>query len=187
MLFSKSVASKFGVLLIAASITTVSSLLASSVTEVSLAQQATTKPILSTQCIRVSGQGTRGSKEDISINRELFTSNFFMGGSSWEINTPQSFTCKINSANSTSKFKSLRLEFGLPDEATKQPTTVNVYLNGNPAVTKTVSAGEKQTVFVDASKARSIAIEVVSTGEDKAYGIYFIDASLSKNPVPKTP
>lgn len=182
MIFSKSTASKFSVLLIAASITTVSSLLASSVTEVSLAQQTTTKPILSTQCVRISGGGAKYSKDDISINRELFTSNFYM----YVENDPSSFTCKINSANSASKFKSLRLEFGIPD-GNSRSSTVNIYLDGNQAATKTVSAGEKATVFVDVSKARSVAIEAVKAEERSHFGVYFIDASLSKNPVPKTP
>lgn len=186
MIFSKSTASKFGVLLIAASITTASSLLASSVTEVSLAQQTTTKPILSTPCVdntikEWGSRSWRNVSEDISINRQVFTSTFYIVARK----QPGGFACKINSGNFSSKFKSLKLEFGIPD-GKPMPTTVNVYSDGNQVATKTISGGEKGTLIVDVSKTRSIAFEVISEEDDKSV-IYFIDASLSKNPVAKTP
>ncbi|MBD1933067.1 MULTISPECIES: hypothetical protein [Cyanophyceae] len=121
--------------------------------------------LLSNTCVETSGRwGT--SREEISVGKELFTSVMYMtSGYYGGDGQPSSMTCRIRPAGSASKFKTLRLAFGIADNARKGQVTVSVHLDGNQVASRTISSGEKELLLIDVSKASSLAVETSCSSE----------------------
>lgn len=147
--------------------------------QVAQGQQRTTS-LFSTDC--VGGRGMGNSQRDISIGREVFTEIFYMTTSDSLI------TCRIRPAGSPPRFKTLRLAFGVTDNTrTRKPIDVNVYLDGNQAASRSLSAGEKSLLLLDVSNVSSVAIEVPNNNPNSilAYRVSFVQALLE--PISSSP
>ncbi|MCT7952876.1 hypothetical protein NG798_24045 [Ancylothrix sp. C2] len=139
-------------------------------------QQRTTS-LFSSSCVK-SGGWMQSNQQDISIGRQAFTQIFIIGNSNSLI------TCRIRPAGSQPRFKTLRLAFGIADNRrANQPATVNVYLDGNLAASRTVSAGEKSLVILDVSRISSVAIEVPA--DNYSQKVSFVQALLE--PISSSP
>lgn len=119
--------------------------------------------LFSTQCV---GQGLTGNQnKSVSIGRELFTSIFAIGGG-WA-NYNASITCRVRPPGAAPKFKTLRLAFGVPDDANQRnPMEVNIYLDGNKTESRSLYPGDKTLVLLDVNQVRSVAIEVLYSRSD---------------------
>jgi hypothetical protein len=125
--------------------------------------------LFSTQCV---GQGlTVNTNENVSIGRELFTSIFKIGGG-WA-NYNASITCRVRPPGSAPRFKTLRLAFGVADNANQRnPMEVNIYLDGTKAESRSLYRGEKALVLLNVAQVSSVAIEVLySSSANDSYDI----------------
>lgn len=149
--------------------------------QVAHGQQRTTS-LFSTGCVRRGYMDT--SQEDISIGRQVFTEIFYFRNNSVGANTDLLLTCRIRPAGSQPRFKTLRLAFGIADdERAGKPATVNVYLDGNMAISRTLSVGEKYLVILDVSRVSSVAIEIPQS--DFGRRVSFVQALLE--PISSSP
>jgi hypothetical protein len=93
-------------------------------------------PLTDLNCIRIKGDNFAsnfsGTKEDIILNREIYTSLLRFGSSS-----DQEFACKLPSAKSAS----LDLEMAIPSDA-GGPFLLSIYLNGNQIISEKVFPGK---------------------------------------------
>lgn len=122
-----------------------------------VAQAQRPMSLFSTQCVQ-RGYWDNATR-NISINRELFTQISEMRV--WNQDSSL-VTCRIRPAGSAPKFKTLRLAFGIADDARLPDSLeVNVYLNGNKAESRTISRGDKALILLDVTQASSVAIEVL--------------------------
>lgn len=129
------------------------------------AQQRTIS-LFSTNCIGDFSTST----QEIVIGREVFTSIASMYSG-------RSPTCRIRPAGAAPSFSTLRLAFGLPDRSNGlgNSVTLNVYLDGTLAASRTISRGQRAFLAIDVSRASSIALE--ATSPDTTY-MYFTQALL---------
>ncbi|NTW21850.1 MAG: hypothetical protein HGA42_20765, partial [Nostocales cyanobacterium W4_Combined_metabat2_030] len=115
--------------------------------QVAQGQQRTTS-LFSTGCVQ-RGARMESSQRDISIGRQVFTEIFYFSSNMADAKPDLLLTCRIRPAGSQPRFKTLRLAFGIADDQrADKPATVNVYLDGNLAASKTLSVGEKSLVIL---------------------------------------
>lgn len=123
--------------------------------QASQAQQRTTS-LFSTNCIYSNHNLFRtGEMSDVVINREVFTSIASAASGT-------SATCRIRPAGATSSFGTLRLAFRISDSnysGRGGSATLNVYLDGTLAASRTISGGQRALLVIDVSSASSIALE----------------------------
>ncbi|MFB2919162.1 hypothetical protein [Aerosakkonema funiforme] len=147
---------------------------AGSAWQVAQGQQRTTS-LFSTGCVQRGNTGS--SQSDISIGRQAFTEIFYIYSDN------SLLTCRIRPAGSQPRFKTLRLAFGIGDDRRAgEQATVNVYLDGNMAASRTLSVGEKSLLILDVSRVSSVAIEVP---ENSGTRVSFVQALLE--PISSSP
>lgn len=126
-------------------------------------------PLLDLNCVKRSGAYYNRSN-DISIGRELYISAL-------HVDDNTALTCRLPGGPA-----SLRLEFGIPDEASNtSPGRLEVYVDGNQVINRTIDKGKVHTVLVDVSNAKSLALEVsCARATDCHYSsqYYFIKAQI---------
>ncbi|MFN5854839.1 MAG: hypothetical protein ACK456_02890 [Pseudanabaenaceae cyanobacterium] len=123
-----------------------------------------------------------GGDLDVVIGRELFTSIM----SAWAYGG--SAACRIRPGNSGYKYKTLRLAFGIQDENSenyncRKPMTVNVYLDGNLAESRSLLPSEKSLLLLNVSRTSTVTVDVPRIGESGFGGtcwgvVYFTQAIL---------
>ncbi|MFB2970623.1 hypothetical protein ACE1CD_16770 [Aerosakkonema sp. BLCC-F183] len=155
---------------------------AGSAWQVAQGQQRTTS-LFSTGCVR-RGSIMDSSQQDISIGRQVFTEIFyFRNNNGYGEKSDLLLTCRIRPAGSQPRFKTLRLAFGIADDQrANEQATVNVYLDGNMATSRTLSVGEKSLVILDVSRVSSVAIE---TPQIYSIKVSFVQALLE--PISSSP
>ncbi len=149
------------------------------------------RPILlfDTQCVENGPGRARLDTLDVAVGRQVYTSFLSMGPG----NRYASVTCRISSDDTgdyeytqefediTVAFRSLVLGFGMRDNQwVSPPTIVNIYLDGNLAVSRTISPGEKAFLDpINVSQVRNISIETSCTSQvNYCDRVYFFEASL---------
>lgn len=130
------------------------------VVEVAQAQKRVV-PLLSNSCVTTIGDAFINDVE-VSIGRQLFTSSVSMkvgeifGGGGYTT----SITCRLKSAGSPAKYKSLGLGFGITDNNNGGEVTVSVYLDGNLVGSRSIYSGENaQKWGINVSSANSVSIQ----------------------------
>ena len=145
-------------------------------------QQRTTS-LFSSSCVQRGDMGS--SQRDISIGKQAFTEIFYLINYDPQNRGGSLITCRIRPAGSQPRFKTLRLAFGITDDqVATPPATVNVYLDGNLAASRTLSAGERSLLLLDVSRISSVAIEVPD-GSNKYQKVSFVQALLE--PISSSP
>ncbi len=151
--------------------------------------QAVPRPVslLRAKCVS-SGLGTyREQNLDVSIGKGVYTSQFYLGAG----NRSASVTCKIKPDNRPeSAFQTLNLAFGIRDnDATTPNVIIKVYLDGQPAETRTVIPAQPISLTLDVSNVSNVAIEAVcSRSNQYCDRVYFYKADLERkiiSPQPK--
>jgi hypothetical protein len=119
-------------------------------------------PLLSNSCVTTIGYVSINDGE-VSIGRQLFTSSVSMQVGpilGYADTDTTSITCRLKSAGSSAKYKSLGLGFGIPDNSNGGEVTVSVYLDGNLVGSRSIYSGENaQKWGINVSSANSISIQ----------------------------
>jgi len=98
-------------------------------------------------CVRRWGQYNNRS-QDVSIGRQIYTSGMQMyKGGGW--------TCRLPGGRA-----SLRIEYGVSDQDNDPPAQIDVYVDGNQVASHTGKEGIVNTMLVDISNGKSLAIDV---------------------------
>ena len=84
---------------------------------------------------------------DVSIAREIYTSILKA--------QPFGITCRLPAGPA-----SLRIEYGVSDQDSDPPAKIDVYVDGNQVASQVGKAGQVNTMLVDVSKGKSLAIDV---------------------------
>ncbi len=132
--------------------------------------------LLKSKCVNSGPGSARQNTLDVSIDKAVYTSRFYMGPST----RSASITCKIRPDNSQSLFQTLQLGFGMRDNDTSSPpVNVKVYVDGKQTDSRTVAPAQKESLSLDVSNATNISIETVCSNQSTSCGrVYFFDASL---------
>ncbi len=128
------------------------------------------------KCVN-SGQGSfRQTPVDVAISKAIYTSPFNLGAGTLSA----AVTCKIRNDDDRPLFQTLRLGVGMRDNnPNSPPVTVNFYVDGNQAETKTISPGTKELLALDVSQATNVTIEAVcSSSAQYCDRIYFFNTFL---------
>lgn len=104
--------------------------------------------IFDLKCVKTSGDSYYYSSDDLSIGRELYTS--FLA-----IQRRGSWTCQLPGGRA-----SLRIEYGSADKDNKPPAKIDVYVDGNQVASHTGKEGIVNTMMVDVSNGKSLAIDI---------------------------
>lgn len=150
---------------------------------VPIAQARGPKFLLRTKCVDT-GVGNWDQTEDyVSIDKAVYTSLFYMGPGDGSA----SLTCRISSEGDGVYYQTLNLGFGMRDNDRRSPpVTVNIYTDGRQAVSRTVSAGDRQFVSLDVINVRNVSIETVCSERSRyCERVYFYRATLV--PIPAGP
>jgi hypothetical protein len=132
------------------------------------AQAQRAVPIINLTCVSPGiNSGWWVNRKDVAIGREIYTTQMFM-------RQDKSETCRI-SATST---ETLHLQFGIEDRADPTPLTVSVYLDGNEATSKMISAGQTREILLDVSRAKSFTIETTCSRANCGAGVWFYRAEI---------
>ncbi len=129
---------------------------------------------------------------NVSIERQLHSPIFWFNKSSNGLYNGEKVTLTSGIQERNNSFNTLRLSFGIEDNAYNMVSignpkqnyvTVQVYLDGVPQGYHKVHAGELKTMVLDLNNIDNIAIEVVcshSLGSSgfRCSALYFIDAHL---------
>ncbi len=137
--------------------------------------------LLSRPCAN-SGVGNWSRRtEDITVGRAFYTSRLFLGpGTRFA-----SFTCRLQPNRANTIFQRLRLSFGMRDYDQGSPAaTVNVYLDGVRAESRTVSPGRAESVTLDVTSTSNVSLEAVCSGGRYCERVYFWEAELEYPRVP---
>ena len=118
--------------------------------------------ILDLQCLVTGGYlDNRGNLQyvnrrptDISIGRQLYTSIMSVREASW--------TCKLPGGRA-----SLRLEYGVDDRDEISPPKIEVYVDGNQVASQVGKPGRINTMLVDVSNGKSLALEISCSTEKR--------------------
>ena len=118
--------------------------------------------ILDLQCLVTGGYlDNRGNLQyvnrrptDISIGRQLYTSIMSVREASW--------TCKLPGGRA-----SLRLEYGVDDRDEISPPKIEVYVDGNQGASQVGKPGRINTMLVDVSNGKSLALEISCSTEKR--------------------
>ena len=84
---------------------------------------------------------------DVSIAREIHTSILTA--------SPFGLTCRLPGGRA-----SLRIEYGVSDQDSKPPAKIDVYVDGNQVASQVGKAGQVNSLLVDVSNGKSLAIDV---------------------------
>jgi hypothetical protein len=84
---------------------------------------------------------------DVSIAREIYTSILKA--------YPFGITCRLPGGRA-----SLRIEYGVRDQDSKPPAKIDVYVDGNQVASQVGKAGQVNTMLVDVSNGKSVAIDI---------------------------
>ena len=118
--------------------------------------------ILDLQCLVTGGYlDNRGNLQyvnrrptDISIGRQIYTSIMSVREASW--------TCKLPGGSA-----SLRLEYGVDDRDEISPPKIEVYVDGNQVASQVGKPGRINTMLVDVSNGKSLALEISCSTEKR--------------------
>jgi len=125
-------------------------------------------PFLELQCVRRSG-GWGSNQQDISVGRQIYTAILY-------IKPDTAFTCRLPGGPA-----SLRLEFAIPDTSDAPPVRIDVYVDGNQVASRTGDRGKVNTMLVDISNGKSLAVEVFcarATNCSSSNAYYFMKAQI---------
>ena len=103
--------------------------------------------IFDLNCVGRWGSSPSVQQRDVSIGRELYTSILRTD--------PFGFTCKLPGGRA-----SLRLEYGVSDNDNKPPAKIDVYVDGNQVASQIGKEGRVNTMLVDVSNGKSLAIDI---------------------------
>ncbi len=149
-----------------------------------VAQARSPKFLLKTQCVNTGvGNWSRTDEDDVSINKAVYTSLFYMGPGDGSA----SLTCKIT-PNDNYYYQKLNLGFGMRDNDRRSPPVlVNIYADGKQIDSRRVSAGSQASVSLDVTNVTNVSIETVCS-ESSRYcdRVYFFKATLVPIPPPPT-
>lgn len=151
-----------------------------------VAQARNPKFLLKTQCVNTGvGNWSRTDDDDVSINKAVYTSLFYMGPGDGSA----SLTCKITPNDNSRYYQTLNLGFGMRDNDRRSPPViVNIYSDGQQKISQKVSAGTQASVSLDVTNVTNVSIETVCS-ETSQYcaRVYFYKATLVPIPPPPTP
>jgi len=127
------------------------------------------------------GRGNWGvEKEDVSVGRALYTSRLYLGPGD---RSAAAITCRIQPNRAGVIFQTLKVSFGMRDnDQGSSSTTVNVYLDGVRADSRTVSPGRQASVTLDVTNTSNVTLEATCSSRycDR---VYVWDAALGYAPV----
>lgn len=90
-----------------------------------------------------------------------------------------SFTCRLQPNRGNTIFQRLRLSFGMRDyDQGSPPVTVNVYLDGVRAESRTVSPGQAESVSLDVTSTSNVSLEAVCSAGRYCERVHFWEAEL---------
>ncbi len=84
---------------------------------------------------------------DVSIARQIYTSILKT--------TPFGLTCRLPGGPA-----SLRIEYGVSDRDSAPPAKIDVYVDGNQVASQVGKAGQVNTMLVDVSNGKSLALDI---------------------------
>ncbi|MBD2496886.1 hypothetical protein [Nostoc sp. FACHB-280] len=131
--------------------------------------------LLSRKCTTSGYIGRR--QRDVSIGREVYTSQFNMIANSNE-KLRARVACDITKPQ-PGAFKTLYLEMGVDDADRNSDTVVTVFFNGEEVLNKAVQKGPVKKVSLDVRNVRSATIEVW-TPDRYGNSVHFVKAELLK-------
>jgi len=121
-------------------------------------------PVFDLSCVKRWGNGYSNQSIDVSIGREIYTSGMqiYHNGGGW--------TCRLPGGRA-----SLRIEYGVSDNENKPPAQIDVYVDGNQVASQTGKEGRVNSMLVDISNGKSLAIDVSCSRATNCYqgGYYF--------------
>jgi hypothetical protein len=135
--------------------------------------------LLEAVCVSTGPGRWRKTSEDVSVNRQVYTSVLFMGpGTQYS-----GLTCRIRPENPGPKdynFQTLNLQFGMRDNDWKSPSaTVKIYLDGKAMAEQAIGPGEKASVSLPITNVSNVAIETICNSDSRYCDrVYFFDAGL---------
>jgi len=117
--------------------------------------------ILDLNCVRRGNSYSGTTSKDVSIAREIHTSILEA--------QPFGLTCRLPGGPA-----SLRIEYGVRDQDSKPPAQIDVYVDGNQVASQVGKAGQVNSVLVDVSNGKSLAIDVsCSRATNCDNGLYY--------------
>jgi hypothetical protein len=122
-------------------------------------------------------------REDVSVNKAVYTSRFFMGPG----DRSASMTCRLQPNEAGVIFQNLKLSFGMRDNDLRSPgATVNLYIDGVQTQSQSVTPGGRAgSMLQDVTNARNVAIEVICSNQSQYCDrVYFWEAELEYPPLP---
>lgn len=132
--------------------------------------------LLSRPCAN-SGVGNWARRtEDVTVGKAFYTSRLFMGPG----NRSASFTCRLQPNRANVIFQRLQLSFGMRDYDQGSPSaTVNVYLDGVRAESRTVFPGRAESVSLDVTSTSNVSLETVCSSQGPSCArVHFWEAEL---------
>lgn len=150
--------------------------------QVAQAQRLRNTSLLRGRCVSSGLGSARESSQNVAIGRAVYTSLFYLGSG----NRSAALTCNIKPDTAPEPiFQNLTLGFGMRDNDTSSPTvTVNIYLDGKQAASRTVKPTQAEIIPLDVSNVSNVAIEAVCGGGGKYCDrVHFFQATLE----PKQP
>lgn len=140
--------------------------------------------LLRAKCVNSGVGSALENTQDVSIGRAVYKSRFYLGPG----NRSASITCRITPNATQTDFQNLQLDFGMRDNDTSPPVTVNVYLDGKPVASRTVAPTRRETLLLNISDVRNVSIETVCSSQSEyCERVYFLNASLEPKPLPPSP
>lgn len=139
-------------------------------------QAQTQVSLVQAKCVS-SGLGTfRQVPLDVAISKAVYTSPFYLGAGT----VSAAVTCKIRNDDDRPLFQTLRLGVGMRDNnPNSPPVTVNFYVDGDKAETKTISPGNKELLALDVSKGTNVTLEAVCSSQSRYCNrVYFFNTIL---------
>jgi hypothetical protein len=138
--------------------------------------------LLSLPCVNTGIGNWARRKQDVSVGRAFYTSELYMGAG----DRPAALTCRLQPNRGKVIFQTLQLSFGMRDNDQGSPgTTVNVYLDGVRAQSRTVSPGQRAAVTLDVTTTENVSLEAICSSRSRlCQRVYFWDVSLSYPRVP---
>lgn len=98
-------------------------------------------------CVKRWGDNYLNQSRDVSIGREIYTSGMQIYTGGW--------TCRLPGGRA-----SLRIEYGVSDQDKNPPAKIEVYVDGNQVASHTGKEGIVNTMMVDVSNGKSLAIDI---------------------------
>jgi hypothetical protein len=120
--------------------------------------------LLELNCVNRWGQNYyQEQSRDVSIGREIYTSRLLI----WERGV--GWTCRLPGGRA-----SLRIEYGVSDQDSKPPAQIDVYVDGNQVASQVGKEGRVNTMLVDVSNGKSLAIDISCSRATNCYtGAYY--------------